>query len=79
MKNSELRPCFVQGVEGKEVKHLFHCWSQVSEIVPPSNLVGGHNGGVVAETFAIVEAKDGRIIRVRPEKIRFDHREEVEE
>lgn len=68
MKRSELRPCFVEKEKGV---FLFRCWSHVSEIVPPALTIGGHNGGVVADTFAIVEAEDGSIIRVRPEKIRF--------
>ena len=68
MKRDELRSCFVEKEAGN---FLFHCWSHVSEIVPPSLTVGGHPGGVIADTFAIVEGEDGRIIRVRPEKIRF--------
>lgn len=65
---NELRRCEVKNETGE---FLFHCWSQVSEIVPPALTVGGHNGGVIADTFAIVEAEDGHITRVRPEKIRF--------
>lgn len=68
MKRNELHPCLVEKEEGE---FLFHCWSHVSEIVPPALTVNGHKGGVIPETFAIVEAEDGRIIRVRPEKIRF--------
>lgn len=72
MSSCELRQCLVDKEDGK---FLFHCWSHVSEIVPPALTVGGHNGGVVADTFAIVEAEDGRVIRVRPEKVRFIHDE----
>lgn len=68
MSGCKLRPCFVEKEEGE---FLFHCWSHVSEIVPPALTINGHNGGVISETFAIVEAEDGRIIRVRPEKIQF--------
>lgn len=63
-----LRPCLVEKETGE---FLFHCWSHVSEIVPPALTINGHKGGVISETFAIVEGEDGRIIRVRPEKIRF--------
>lgn len=72
MKN--LRSCKVEGEGGT---FLFHCWSQVSEIVPPSVMVGGHSGGVVSDTFGIVEDGDGRVHRVRPEKIRFTDREKI--
>ena len=68
MKRSNLRACHVEKETGE---FLFHCWSHVSEIVPPALTINGHKGGVISETFAIVEAEDGRIIRVRPEKIRF--------
>lgn len=70
----ELRRCEVQDKTGE---FLFHCWSQVSEIVPPSVMVGGHSGGVIADTFGIVEDGDGRVHRVRPEKIRFTDKEET--
>lgn len=69
-----LRTC---EVEGKDGPFLFHCWSQVSEIVPPSVMVGGHSGGVIADTFGIVEDGDGQVHRVRPEKIRFTDKEGV--
>lgn len=62
----EFRPCYVKGV-----KALFHRWIHKSEIVPPSVYVGGHNGGVVSGTLAIVEYEDGRIGEARPTDIRF--------
>ena len=37
-----LRPCKVNGK-----KALFHTWSNKSQIVPPSALMGGDNGGVL--------------------------------
>ena len=67
-RSDGLRPCLVEKEAGE---FLFHCWSHVSEIVPPALTINGHKGGVISETFAIVESEDGRIIRVRPEKIRF--------
>lgn len=68
------RTCKVKGEDGA---FLFHCWSQVSEIAPPSVMVGGHSGGVIADTFGIVEDGDGRVHRVRPEKIQFTDKEEA--
>lgn len=53
---SELRPCIVNGK-----KALFHRWTDRSEIVAPSYMVGGHGGGVVKDTFALVEFEDGVI------------------
>lgn len=71
---SELRACEVDGETGA---FHFHCWSQVSEIVPPSVMVGGHSGGVIADTFGVVEDEKGRVHRVRPEKIRFTDKEKI--
>lgn len=62
-------------VEGKDGLFLFHCWSQVSEIVPPSLMIGGHSGGVFSNTYGIVEDEDGQVHRVQPEKIRFTDKE----
>ena len=68
-ENMALIPCLC----GKEdpVKALFHCWSHESEIVAPSVCVGGHGGGVVAGTVAIVELENGQIEKRFPEQIRF--------
>lgn len=41
------------------------------EIVPPSNLIGGHAGGVIKTTFELFEYEDGSICKVYPEKIKF--------
>lgn len=71
----DLRACRIEDERGV---FWFHCWSHVSEILPPSILAHGHNGGVVSDTFAIVEAEDGSIARVRPEKIRFISNSESE-
>ena len=55
----------------REIKALFHCWSHRSKVVGESNLRGGHPGGQVSGTFAIVEYKDGTIHEVEPTQIRF--------
>lgn len=61
-----LRRCEVDGKAA-----LFHRWCDISEIVPPSVMVGGHGGGVVQDTFGIVEYLDGSVARVKPERIVF--------
>lgn len=62
----ELRPCFVN-----EKKALFHRWAEIREIVPPSALRGGHSGGEIARTFAIVEFEDGTVGEVYANNIKF--------
>ena len=52
-------------------KAIFHCWSQESQIVSPSILKGGHNGGTVSGVLAIVEYENGQVDKVQPERIRF--------
>lgn len=68
-KNSELRPCLIKP---DNRKGLFHGWSHVSEIVAPSRAVGGHGGGVVSGTLAIVECEDGTVDLYSPSMIQFD-------
>lgn len=67
---SSLRKCVV--LEGKrEMKAFFHLWAERSKIIPPSPMVGGHSGGVLKYTVAIVEFEDGSIREVLPEAIKF--------
>lgn len=63
----ELRPCLVNG----KVKALFHTWEQHSEVIAPSVMVGGHNGGEIKVLFGIVEDEKGQVARVNPTSIRF--------
>ena len=62
----EYRPCTVDGR-----KALFHKWERKSEIVQPSMLKGGHNGGTVCGDMAIVEFENGEVAEVLPWRIRF--------
>lgn len=55
----------------KDVKALFHCWSYRSEVIGESPLRGGHPGGQISATFALVEYEDGTIHEVEPQNIRF--------
>lgn len=66
----ELRPCLVRG-NGKQKKALFHTWEQNSQIISPSVMVGGHNGGVVSFIMGVVESEAGEVIRVHPSQIQF--------
>lgn len=63
---TELRPCMVG-----DRKALFHTWSHISQIVPPSVMVGGHSGGVVADTYALVEFEDGSVKRCEVGEVKF--------
>lgn len=55
----------------EDVKALFHCWNHRSELYDASLIIGGHPGGKVSGTFAIVEYEDGTIHEVEPTQIRF--------
>lgn len=39
--------------------------------MPPSPMIGGHQGGTIQGVFGIVELEDGTIKRVYPYEIRF--------
>ena len=54
-----------------EIKALFHCWNHRSELCDASPMIGGHPGGQVSGTFAIVEYEDGTIHEAEPTQIRF--------
>lgn len=58
-----------------EIKALFHCWNHRSELYDASPMIGGHPGGQVSGTFAIVEYEDGTVHEVLPTQIRFVDRE----
>lgn len=66
IRTAEYRPCYVDGK-----KALFHRWENRVEVVEPSIMVGGHPGGQIKRTCAIVEYEDGRIESVYPTKVRF--------
>lgn len=68
---TKLRPCYILGEHGNKTKALFHCWNHISNVVDASPLIGGHPGGAVAWTAAIVELEDGSITLVHPQNITF--------
>lgn len=55
----------------REIKAMFHCWNHRSELYDASPMIGGHPGGQVSGTFAIVEYEDGTVHEVEPQNIRF--------
>ena len=58
-------------VPEKKIEALFHCWNHHSELCEASPMIGGHPGGQVSGTFAIVEYEDGTIHEVEPTQIRI--------
>lgn len=69
---ADYRPCIIDGE-----KAMFHRWEDKSWIVPPSPMVGGHPGGVVRGTYAIVEMEDGTVREVEPLKVQFKTNKEL--
>lgn len=67
---SELREVVAE-VGGESVRGYFHGWRHYSQIVEPSIMRGGHGGGQISETYAIVEAEDGKVFCCLPGKLRF--------
>lgn len=61
-----LRPCYV-----RDAKALFHKWVQRRELLSSSIARGGHNGGEVELTLAIVEFENGQAYEVHPKDLRF--------
>lgn len=69
---TNLRPCVLTKYGDKsKYKALFHCWIHYSNVIPPSNVVGGHNGGQVSDVYGLVELEDGSVEIVSPKSIRF--------
>lgn len=60
------RPCFVDGRRAR-----FHRWCDRSEIVAPSCMTGGHNGGEQRCVLGLVEYEDGTCAEVYPSRIVF--------
>ncbi len=65
-KAPKLRPCMVGDRKG-----LFHRWEDYAAVIDASPMIGGHPGGQLRETYAIVELEDGQIKEFKPNKVRF--------
>ena len=61
------RPCLTNYGE----KCFFHCWTNETRVIPPSALRGGHQGGVVSETFALLEFENGSVARYHVDQFKF--------
>lgn len=64
--SDKLRPCEVNGKKG-----YFHRWVDKADVLAPSVMVGGHSGGRISATFALVEFEDGHIEECYPHEIVF--------
>lgn len=63
-------PCCV----GKKHGYKWRCWI-MDDIIPKGMYPWDYDGHVARRTYALVEDPNGRLIKVIPEKIRFDTRE----
>ena len=61
-----MRLCMVN-----ERKAMFHCWQPVSEVLSPSPMRGGHQGGTLRYTVGIIEYENGEVEEVAPKNIVF--------
>lgn len=62
------RTCEVGGRIG-----YFHRWEEIYDVIPPSPMIGGHQGGQASRVYGIVEFADG-VKEVSPSDIKFrDH------
>lgn len=68
---TENRKCIFK----KEV-YTFHGFYQESNVIPPSPLVGGHSGGVIAYPVAIIEDKKGKLMEVEATSIQLKENKE---
>lgn len=77
------RPCWVShnSAEGlKKAKAFLHSIATRSYVVEPSPLKGGHPGGQVSRTFAIVENEHGYLVEVELERVQLlDTAEQLKE
>lgn len=48
----------------------FHRWEEISDVIPLSPMIGGHQGGQVSRVYGIVEFADG-VKEVLPCDIKF--------
>lgn len=70
-RNDVRRPCIVTRAPDVTEKCLFHCWSTESNVIPPSLTKGGHDGGQVSTTVAILEFEDGHLEKHGIEAFKF--------
>lgn len=54
--------------KGKKIK--LHGIFQFANVIEPSSLIGGHNGGKVSYPIAVIEYDNGDIEHVNPDNIK---------
>lgn len=69
-----MRLCMARGA-----KAIFHIWSEVAEVIPPSPMRGGHQGGEIRYSTAIVEYENGQVTEVMANDVVFLDTERVME
>lgn len=72
--NNKNRKCIFR----KEA-YTFHGFYQKSNVIPPSPLVGGHGGGVIAYPVAIIEDTKGNVTEAAATSIKFVEVKDCEE
>lgn len=65
-----MRQCMVM-FGNKMQKGFFHAFGCAAGIIPPSLMRGGHPGGQVITTYALIELEDGTIYKADPDKVVF--------
>lgn len=68
------RPCEITTQEDQTTvitSGWFHCWEHFSALYNASPLRGGHPGGCVSRTYALVELQDGTVKEFLPSQIKF--------
>jgi hypothetical protein len=71
VKSETLRPCLVYDHTNTPSRAIFHGWTFEAEVVAPALIRGGHNGGQLSSTMALVEFETGRCGKVHPERVMF--------
>ena len=70
-KYHNTRPCIAHRQYEGPAPALFHGWNHVAEIAAPSLLTGGHPGGQLSATYALVEYEDGTVGQIPVNRIVF--------
>lgn len=66
----ELRKCRVKNGD-KEQRAWFHGWVEIANVIEPSLIFGGRNGGQNKYTVGLVEYTDGTVEEVAPYRVVF--------
>ena len=56
---------------------IFHRFSEMSQVIPPAIMIGGHPGGEIRYPIAVVEFEDGQVTEVMANDVLFTDTLEV--